>query len=89
MDKVAGQKRAVQLLYPPIEPFDQRTLDVGDGHYVYVEQCGNPDGVPVVVLHGGPGGGCSPAMRRYFDPSIIELFCLISAVVVALVLMRR
>lgn len=69
MDKVAGQKRAVQLLYPPIEPFDQRILDVGDGHNVYVEQCGNPDGVPIVVLHGGPGGGCSPSMRRYFDPS--------------------
>ena len=44
-------------------------LDVGDGHRIYVEQCGNPDGVPVVVLHGGPGGGCSPAMRRYFDPN--------------------
>ena len=69
MDKVAGQKRAVQLLYPPIEPFDQRILDVGDGHNVYLEQCGNPDGVPIVVLHGGPGGGCSPSMRRYFDPS--------------------
>ena len=69
MDKVAGQKRAVQLLYPPIEPFDQRILYVGDGHNVYLEQCGNPDGVPIVVLHGGPGGGCSPSMRRYFDPS--------------------
>jgi hypothetical protein len=68
MDKVAGQKSAGQFLYPSIEPFDQRMLDVGDGHRIYVEQCGNPDGVPVVVLHGGPGGGCSPAMRRYFDP---------------------
>ncbi|MEM6390836.1 MAG: prolyl aminopeptidase, partial [Pseudomonadota bacterium] len=54
--------------FPPIDPFDQRMLDVGDGHHIYVEQCGNPDGVPVVVLHGGPGGGCSPAMRRYFNP---------------------
>ncbi len=69
MDKFSDQKRAVQYLYPPIDPFDQRMLDVGQGHRVYVEQCGNPDGVPVVVLHGGPGGGCSPAMRRYFDPS--------------------
>jgi proline iminopeptidase len=68
MDKVVGQKGASQFLYPAIEPFDQRVLDVGDGHRVYVEQCGRPDGVPVVVLHGGPGGGCSPAMRRYFDP---------------------
>ena len=69
MDKVAAAKGATQYLYPPIDPFDQRMLDVGDGHRIYVEQCGRPDGVPVVVLHGGPGGGCSPAMRRYFDPS--------------------
>jgi proline iminopeptidase len=68
MDKSAGQKRASQLLYPPVDPFDQRIIDVGDGHSVYVEQCGDPNGIPVVVLHGGPGGGCSPAMRRYFDP---------------------
>jgi proline iminopeptidase len=44
-------------------------IDMGDGHSVYVEQAGHPDGMPVVVLHGGPGGGCSPAMRRYFDPA--------------------
>ncbi len=69
MDKVSGQKRATPHLYPPVDPFDQRFLDVGDGHTVYVEQCGNPDGVAVIVLHGGPGGGCSPAMRRYFDPA--------------------
>lgn len=68
MDKVSGQKRAASHLYPGIDPYDQRMLDVGDGHRVYVEQSGNPDGIPVVVLHGGPGGGCSPAMRRYFDP---------------------
>ncbi len=69
MDKVAGQKGVAQYLYQPIDPFDQRMLGVGDGHRIYVEQCGNPDGVPVIVLHGGPGGGCSPAMRRYFDPA--------------------
>ncbi|MEP1539070.1 MAG: prolyl aminopeptidase [Paracoccaceae bacterium] len=68
MDKHSDQKRAVQYLYPPIEPFDQRVLDVGDGHKIYVEQCGNPNGQPVIVMHGGPGGGCSPSMRRYFDP---------------------
>jgi proline iminopeptidase len=73
MDKVSGQKRAVPHLYPPIEPFDQRLLDVGDGHRVYVEQCGRPDGIPVVVLHGGPGGGCSPTMRRYFDPAVYRV----------------
>ncbi len=73
MDKFLDQKRAVQYLYPPIEPFDQRMMDMGDGHLIYVEQCGNPNGIPVVVLHGGPGGGCSPAMRRYFDPKIYRV----------------
>ena len=69
MDKMVSQKSAAAHLYPSIDPFDQRMLDVGDGHKVYVEQCGNPNGMPVVILHGGPGGGCSPAMRRYFDPA--------------------
>lgn len=68
MDRASGQKSAASFLYPRIDPFDQRMMAVGDGHRVYVEQCGNPDGMPVVVLHGGPGGGCSPSMRRYFDP---------------------
>lgn len=69
MDRIAGQKRAGAYLYPQIEPFDQRMMSVGDGHQIYVEQCGNPNGPTVVVLHGGPGGGSSPAMRRYFDPA--------------------
>ena len=73
MDQGSGQKRAVEYLYPPIEPFDQRVIDMGDGHRIYVEQCGRPDGIPVLVLHGGPGGGCSPAMRRYFDPSVYRV----------------
>jgi len=73
MDKYPDQKRAVQFLYPPIEPFDQRMLDVGQGHRIYLEQSGNPDGVPVIVCHGGPGGGTSPAMRRYFDPSVYRI----------------
>ncbi|WIY26859.1 prolyl aminopeptidase [Parasedimentitalea psychrophila] len=73
MDKHRDQKRAVQYLYPPIEAFDQRMVDVGQGHRIYVEQSGNPQGVPVVVCHGGPGGGCSPAMRRYFDPNIYRV----------------
>ena len=68
MDRTAGQKRAVAFLYPQIEPFDRRMIDMGEDHRIYVEQCGHPDGEPVVVFHGGPGGGCSPAMRRYFDP---------------------
>jgi len=73
MDHRSGQKRAVEFLYPPIDPFDQRVIDMGDGHRIYVEQCGNPQGIPVVVLHGGPGGGCSPAMRRYFDPAVYRV----------------
>jgi len=55
-------------LYPPLEPYRQQLLDMPGGHRIYVEQCGHPDGAPVVVLHGGPGGGCSPGMRRFFDP---------------------
>ena len=73
MDHRSGQKRAVEFLYPPIDPFDQRVMEVGGGHRIYVEQCGNPMGIPVVVLHGGPGGGCSPAMRRYFDPDVYRV----------------
>ena len=69
MDRTAGHRRAGDHLYPAIDPFDQRVIDTGDGHRVYVEQCGHPLGQPVIVLHGGPGGGCSPAMRRYFDPA--------------------
>jgi len=73
MEKSAGQNRAADVLYRPIEPHDARMLDTGEGHEIYVEQCGAPDGVPVIVLHGGPGGGCSPAMRRYFDPRVFRI----------------
>lgn len=55
-------------LYPPIEPYRQGMLDVGDGHHVYWELCGNPEGRPAVFLHGGPGSGSSPVHRRLFDP---------------------
>lgn len=55
-------------LYPPIEPFESGLLDVGDGHQIYWELCGDPRGKPAVFLHGGPGGGCSPEHRRLFDP---------------------
>jgi proline iminopeptidase len=79
MDKSPEQNSAGAPLYPPIEPFDRRMLDVGDGHCIYVEQSGHPAGLPVVVLHGGPGGGCSPMMRRFFDPRITGRSCLISA----------
>jgi proline iminopeptidase len=55
-------------LYPPIEPHDRGVLDVGDGNVVSWEVSGAPDGKPAVLLHGGPGQGCAPNMRRAFDP---------------------
>ncbi|GAA1482818.1 prolyl aminopeptidase [Gordonia sinesedis] len=54
--------------YPEIEPYDSGHLDVGDGQQIYWETSGNPDGKPVVFVHGGPGGGTSADQRRYFDP---------------------
>lgn len=63
-------------LYPHIEPFASGMLDVGDGHQIYWESCGNPDGKPALVLHGGPGSGCSPSARRYFDPEIYRIVLL-------------
>ena len=54
--------------FPAVEPYDSGMLDVGDGHRVYWETCGNPDGKPAIYLHGGPGSGSTPGARRYFDP---------------------
>ena len=56
-------------LYAPIEPYMAGRLDVGHGHTIYFEQCGNPAGRPVVIIHGGPGGGCNATMRRFHDPA--------------------
>ncbi|MFN3743413.1 MAG: prolyl aminopeptidase [Hyphomicrobiaceae bacterium] len=56
-------------LYAPIEPYRTGRLPVGDGHEVYFEECGNRDGKPVLLVHGGPGGGSNPTMRRYHDPA--------------------
>lgn len=55
-------------LFAPVEPYDHGMLDVGEGNFVYWEACGNPDGTPAVMVHGGPGQGCVPNMRRMFDP---------------------
>ncbi|MDF2712262.1 MAG: pip [Nonomuraea muscovyensis] len=55
-------------MFPPIEPYDHGHLDTGDGHLVYWEVCGNPEGKPALVVHGGPGSGCGPGSRRRFDP---------------------
>ena len=56
-------------LYPEIEPFATGELALDQRHVMYWEQCGAPAGVPVLLLHGGPGTGCSPAQRRFFDPA--------------------
>ncbi|MET0623029.1 MAG: prolyl aminopeptidase [Pyrinomonadaceae bacterium] len=60
-------------LYPPIEPFSTGRLQVSPVHNIYFEQCGNPQGQPVVFLHGGPGGGVTPDYRRYFDPAAYHI----------------
>ncbi|MAC37929.1 MAG: prolyl aminopeptidase [Oceanicaulis sp.] len=56
------------MLYPPIHATQTFRLPVSGGHELHVEECGRPDGLPVITLHGGPGGGVSPALRRFFDP---------------------
>ncbi|MBI3561920.1 MAG: prolyl aminopeptidase [Gammaproteobacteria bacterium] len=58
----------MRSLYPAIQPYRQFTLPVTSPHVLYVEECGNPDGVPVVFLHGGPGAGCEPYHRSFFNP---------------------
>lgn len=62
--------------YPEIDPYDHGMLEVGDGNRVYWETCGNPRGRPVVVLHGGPGSGCTPWHRRMFDPAAYRIVLL-------------
>ena len=64
------------MTYSPIEPFDHGTLDVGQGNDVYWEVCGSPAGKPALVLHGGPGSGCSPFYRRLFDPQAYRIVLL-------------
>src|SRR5262249_36695638 len=59
--------------YPPLEPNRSGWIDVDDGHRVYWEECGNPEGKPAVFLHGGPGGGCSADHRRVFDPKAYRI----------------
>jgi proline iminopeptidase len=60
-------------LYPPIEPYDTGMLDVGDGNQIYWEMSGNPAGKPALAIHGGPGSGSVPAMRRPFNPEIYRI----------------
>jgi len=66
----------LDALYPPIEPHETGELLVGDGHRMYWEVSGNPEGKPVVFLHGGPGSGTSPWQRRFFDPEVYRIVLL-------------
>jgi len=70
MDAMSPKRR---MLYPAIEPYESGMLDVGDGHSLYWERCGTRGGKPVVMLHGGPGAGCSPDHRRQFDPERYDI----------------
>lgn len=63
----------MKTLYDPVEPYDRGRLAVSKVHTLYYEQCGNPEGQPVVFLHGGPGGGLIPDYRRYFDPAAYRI----------------
>jgi proline iminopeptidase len=61
------------VLYPTIEPYDSDYLEVSGLHQLYFEQCGSPLGIPVLFVHGGPGGGCEPMHRRFFDPQAFRI----------------
>ena len=62
------KSRVRDRLFSPIKPYNSGYFSVGDGHEIYYEECGNPNGVPVLYLHGGPGAGCDENTRRFFDP---------------------
>ncbi len=66
----------MRTLYPEIEPFDSGYLNVDARHRMYYEQCGNPEGKPVVILHGGPGAGCGAKIRRFHDPRAYRIILL-------------
>jgi proline iminopeptidase len=63
----------MRQLFTPIEPYRTHTLAVSDGHRLYVEECGRPDGLPVVFVHGGPGSGCESWHRQFFDPKLYRI----------------
>ncbi|MBT9595474.1 MAG: alpha/beta fold hydrolase [Vitreoscilla sp.] len=62
-------------LHPDTPPFRVQRLPVGDGHVLHVQEHGRPEGLPALVLHGGPGSGCSPLQRRFFDPAHYRIIC--------------
>src|SRR5690625_1836912 len=62
-----------KMSYSDVQPYDSGMLDVGDGHHIYWETCGNPDGKPVLVVHGGPGSGANPYWRQFFNPNLYHI----------------
>jgi proline iminopeptidase len=70
---VDTQPAVEDILFPPVEPYRRDWLDAGGGHRVYFEESGNPDGVPVLFVHGGPGSQSRPIHRRFFDPSAFRI----------------
>ncbi len=62
-----------RMLFPDIEPYVNHSIAVDKPHVLHVEECGNPHGLPVVFLHGGPGAGCEPYHRRFFDPDVYRI----------------
>src|SRR3990172_13214259 len=73
IEETRGQSTVVTGLYPEIEPYEDGILEVGDGNLVYWETCGNPRGKAAVVLHGGPGSGCSEGHRRVVGPTVYRV----------------
>lgn len=73
----ASQQRISDLfqLFPAIQPYQTGLLDAGDGHCIYHEASGNPAGLPVAVVHGGPGAGCRPELRTFHDPKVYNIIC--------------
>lgn len=63
----------MEALFPPIDPYESGMLGVSDGHRLYWESCGNPNGKPALFLHGGPGSGCTAGQRRFFDPGAYRI----------------
>lgn len=63
----------MNTLYPPIKPYVTHHINVDDVHTLFIEETGNPQGLPVVFLHGGPGAGCAPYHRQFFDPEVYRI----------------
>jgi proline iminopeptidase len=63
----------MQTLYPEIKPYARHELAVDAPHVLYVDESGSPEGLPVVFVHGGPGGGCDALSRRFFDPNLYRI----------------